>query len=87
MITRSKSYTTSDNQSFLNIEDAQRHELEALLTDAGPLSTPAAIANVIVNKSEQVVDILTTKGNSRAKARKVNKKAAKPANDSRNQPQ
>lgn len=86
MIQRTKSFTTSDNQSFLNLEDAQKHELETLFQsteagDAGPARTAEnavyAVAFVMKN-AERVIDILTTKGNSRAKARKVNKKA-KPA--------
>ena len=80
MIEFTKSYKTSDGQVFGTIEEAQHHELSALfekhpiLTQTGLPPEPMHnwIAGMVLDNSELVVDILTTKPSSKPKARKVN---------------
>lgn len=66
MITRTQSYQTSDGMTFAELADAQAHEIDILFAGINPT------ANAIVDKSKQIVDILTTGPNSRPSARAVN---------------
>lgn len=82
-ITKSKSFTTSDNQIFATIEAAQQHELEAYLVKTGVNSCAALsnnskeIAAALIENADAVVNLLTLKSTSRPSARKVNKKGGK----------
>lgn len=83
MITFSRSYTVGD-QTFATLELAQQHEIIALLKDEVGQEVPsvadekarniifARVATVIVGHKAKVLDILTTKANSRTRARSVN---------------
>jgi hypothetical protein len=80
MIEFTKSYKTSDGQVFGTIEEAQKHELSVLflphpiLQATGLPSEPMNdwIAEMVLDNKETIIDILTTKSNSKPKARKAN---------------
>ena len=72
MIEFTKSYKTADGQVFGSIEDAQQHEVEALLlqlkgVSAGPVTSE--IAGHILKNKAVLIDVLTTTPNSKPKAR------------------
>lgn len=84
MITFSRSYTVGD-QTFATLELAQQHEIITLLKaecgnqfpsigEEGARSSAifAVVASVIVAHKAKVLDILTTKPNSRPRARSIN---------------
>lgn len=74
MITKTASFSTTDNQIFASLEQAQQHEIELLLgfTDETIPSTVAGISNAIMDRRDKLVDILTTTASSKPRARKVN---------------
>jgi hypothetical protein len=87
MITFTKAYKTSDNETFDTIEGAQAHELENLFDEAanGTLKPEELISlsTTVMNCKEKVIDILTMKPTSKPRARKANggsktRKAADP---------
>lgn len=82
MIQKSTAYKTSDGQTVATLKEAQQIELLLLIgSPDGPESTvlsDRAIVSKLVEQAAKVVDILTTKENSRPKARKVNGAARKP---------
>lgn len=81
MITKTKSYSTTDGSIFATVELAQKHELEAFLTDKlqGALATRAEpFANLLIENSDEIINLLTLKASSRPAARKVNRKKSKP---------
>lgn len=67
-----------DGKAFASIEEAQKYELEKLLTEFDFASQPitpetiTAVATFLVIKSDRVQDILSTNEKSRPKARKIN---------------
>lgn len=65
MIEFTKSYKTADAQVFGSIEDAQVHEISAILGISSDISK-----NIVSNK-DKVMDILTTTSNSKPKARTI----------------
>lgn len=74
MITFSRSYTVND-QTFASLELAQQHEIITLLkAEAGTndIIGIATAAQVLVGNKAKVLDILTTKPNSRVRARAIN---------------
>lgn len=71
MIEFTKAFKTSDGETFATIELAQRHELDLLIGDKVPDASVDEMINVLMANAEKVVDILTTKPNSRPKARKA----------------
>jgi len=76
MISKQTSFVTTDGQLFVNIEGAQKHELEKFLGE-GLLNqetetTADVVATVLLHHKEEIVDLLTMKATSRPKARKVN---------------
>lgn len=80
MIERAQSYKTSDGETFLELKDAQTHEIQILLQGMPTESVTLIVANAAV-----LVDILTTTGRSKNKARKINggtkKRKAQPENE------
>lgn len=85
MITKSKSFTTSDNQIFGTIELAQQHELEVFLTTSKEFASKfpenvvmdnlaKAVASAIIAAKDEIVNLLTLKSTSRPAARKPKKK-------------
>lgn len=73
MIQKTQAFKTSDGQAFEKISEAQQHELVLLLNpDTSALEHMNEIAVVLLANADKVVDILTTKPNSIAKARSVN---------------
>lgn len=74
VITLSKSYTVND-QTFASLELAQQYEIITLLkAEAGTndIIGIATAAQVLVGNKAKVLDILTTKPNSRVRARAIN---------------
>lgn len=83
MITFSRSYTVGD-QTFATLELAQQHELITLLKAECGQEVPsvaddstrnmifARVAAVLVSHKAKVLDMLTTKANSRPRGRAVN---------------
>lgn len=66
-------FKTGDGQKFENLALAQEHELELLLTDNQlPDEVRRNICKTLVAESDRVLDILSTRANSRPKARAVN---------------
>ncbi len=82
MITKAVSFCTSDKEIFDSIEKAQAHEIALVILsdekfilkngDDAAFVDPKTIAQWIVSKREQIIDLLTTKATSRPKARKAN---------------
>jgi hypothetical protein len=79
MITPTKAFTTTDGTTHAELERAQAHELSILISKVPNTATSLEIGALLVEKREAVLDILTTNGRSRPKARKINgaKRAAK----------
>lgn len=76
MITKTPAFQTSDNKTFPSLDEAQRHEI-ALTLHLDPGAPPEKqLLDAIMSAREKIADILTTKPNSRPKARKANKKGA-----------
>lgn len=69
MITFTKSYKTPDGQVHATLEEAQKHELEAVFNC---FDKAIDIAKTIIENKDLIVDILTTTPNSKPKARSVN---------------
>lgn len=94
MIERTKSFTVTNadgsKSSFLTIEEAKRHEFKSLLGTCPALASntveeaadrmalAGGLSDFLLSNSERIVDLLTTKGTSRSKARKVNGATRKP---------
>jgi len=81
MIEFTKAFKTSDGETHSTLEDAKRHELTCLFAaepGAHPLEVVEQIVATIHRESDRIVDILSTNGRSRPKARKINKKKATP---------
>lgn len=72
MIAKTSAYKTSDDKTFENLALAQEHELELLLKQVHPDLNAEAICQKLVTESARVLDILSTRANSRPKARAVN---------------
>jgi len=75
MIAKTQAFKTSDDKTFENLALAQEHELELLLQPAITEGEAPALSNIcksIVAEAEKVQDILSTRPNSRAKARAIN---------------
>lgn len=68
MITKITAFRATDGQTFETIEEVKLHELSTLM-DATPISD---IPKFLVKHAEKVMDILTTKSNSKTAARKIN---------------
>ena len=75
MITRTNAFVTSDNETHATLEQAQARELE-LLAEASNLDATGLareqFCDWAVANADKVVDILTTKANSKPRARKIN---------------
>jgi hypothetical protein len=70
-----RSYKASDGKCYGTIREAQHAELEELLypsADRGGDLDYQKVVTLILDKKDQVLDILTTTDASRPKARKVN---------------
>lgn len=69
-----KSIQTSDLKLFGSLEEAQKHELTLLFDPSGDKEQAdfQAIAETLLAKQEQVIDILTTTERSRPSSRKIN---------------
>ena len=86
MISKTVSFKTTDGKIHASIEDAQRHEIVSFFNR--DLETPIEnyttleVANFIMDNRDRMVDLLTTKANSKPKARAINggtkKRTAKP---------
>jgi uncharacterized protein (DUF2236 family) len=76
MIEFTKSYQTSDGETFAALEKAQVHQLQLLVPGLGD-----GEADALVKQSSAVVDTLTITANSKPKARKAHggTKTRKPA--------
>jgi len=74
MIQFTKSYKTTDGQVFGSVEQAQLHELEALLqkVPGNNAASPASVAKHLLDNKAVLIDVLTTNPNSKPKARSVN---------------
>lgn len=75
MIEFTKAFKTSDGETHASLEEAQKHEL--LLIYGTTASDAEAVArehfaNVVMDNSDRIVDILTTTATSKPRARKVN---------------
>lgn len=85
MITPTKAYKTSNGKTFDCLEEAQMEELAVIISGV-PIGNPftnadmKSICQQLVQVSDKVVDILTTKPGSKVRARAVNggKKKRKP---------
>jgi len=69
----SKAYKVGD-QAYSTLEEAQAVELQTILLPAEGFSAYDLAVFVLQNRAK-VLDILTTKANSRPKRRKINKPA------------
>lgn len=69
MITRTAAFQTSDEQTHVSLEAAQKHELGLLLKSCGDC---IAHVSVLVAHAETVIDILSTTPTSKTRARKAN---------------
>jgi hypothetical protein len=80
MITKTQSFTTSDKQIFATIEEAQQHELYTFLKtlEMGADDDETKIAAKLLSNKDKIIDLLTTKANSRPAARKANGAKRKP---------
>lgn len=70
MIEFTKAYKTTSGQTFESIEAAQEAELQGIL--AGSEGSTGTVAKRIVEKSDQIIDVLTTTAKSKPKARRIN---------------
>ncbi len=74
MITKSQSFTTSDNTIHATIEAARQHELSFFIgNQKEPFQNSTEMAAFLIIHAEKVMDLLSTKAGSRPAARKVNK--------------
>ncbi len=75
MITKTVGYSVGGS-IYVTLEDAQKAELDAVVKEhfdiEGKMVTTFGIACAIINNKAQILDILTTKENSKVKARKIN---------------
>ena len=71
MITFTKAYQTSDGETYATLREAQICKLSALLIGINKPSWEEIIESMVIN-ADKVVDILTTKANSKPRARKAN---------------
>ena len=71
MIERIQAYKASDGTVFASLDDVQRHDLAAMITDDGML-TAERVASTFVANRDKVLDILTTGPKALPKARKIN---------------
>lgn len=80
MITPTKAFKTSNNKTFDSIEAAQQEELAIILTsgDGDPSDVTRGLCDKLVKAADKVVDILTTTGSSKVRARKINGATRKP---------
>lgn len=62
MIQKTAAFTTQDGQTHATIEEAQKHELAKLIGDVPHNSSSEAIAEHLIAKREQVLEILTATG-------------------------
>lgn len=71
MLSKVPSFKTSDNQTFEQLEAAQKHELALLFqpTDASGRMSVIEVVDTIVEKSDEITDVLTTTPSSLLKAR------------------
>lgn len=68
-----RSYQASDGKCYSTLMEAQKVEIEALLSRiGGEKLTAKEAAELIVNHSEKFMDVLSTTETSRPKARAVN---------------
>lgn len=74
MITKTPAFQTSDSQTFTSLDEAQRHEIAIALNLDPEVPAEKQWLDAIMTAREKIIDILTTKPNSRPKARKANKK-------------
>lgn len=58
MIEFSRSYKTSAGQAFFTLDAAKKAELQAIL--AGSEGSTSKVAERILEKADQIVDVLTT---------------------------
>lgn len=78
MIELTKSFKTSDGRVWTTIEQAQQNELtllyDAFVEKGNPEMTDADVTTVkfILANKAKILDILSTKTNSRPRARKIN---------------
>jgi hypothetical protein len=74
MITKQPSFVTSDNKPHATLEEAQQHELSLLFSppDFGGAPVVDQVVAVILQHQAKILDILTTKENSKPRARAVN---------------
>lgn len=78
MIEFTKAFKTSDGETHASLEDAKRHELVNLflgqqLPESDEQKQKADdAAQIVLDASDQIVDILTTTATSKPRARKVN---------------
>ncbi len=72
MITKTKSYQTSDGKIFGSIPEAQAHEVRTLATAEFAPDVADKVAVWACANCDKLVDILTTKGSSKPAARAVN---------------
>lgn len=74
MIEFTKSFATSDGKIFANINQAKKEEILLELYGNSGVSAPdlaKEMAEMIVAKSDTIVDILTTTSTSKVKARAI----------------
>lgn len=77
MIEKTSAYKTSDNQPFYDLASAQQHEIILLIAEvvssgANDIDVSNRVAAMLVEKAPQVIDILTSGGKARPRARKIN---------------
>jgi len=78
MITHTKAFKTSTGKTFDTLEAAQIEEIESIVGSGGvPETVNTAAVRIVADKS-RVLDILSTKENSRTRARKINGSVRKP---------
>jgi hypothetical protein len=78
MITKQTAFQSGD-QLFPTIEAAQAHELEAFIIDKQLLCQDhTELAKRLIQHKEHIVDLLTMKASSKARARKANGATRKP---------
>jgi hypothetical protein len=81
MIEKAAAYKTSDGQTHPTLEDAQKHELAALIRPlAGSMTPTADVVNLILANADEVIAILKLKPRKKREAKKPKApKADKPA--------
>jgi len=75
VIVKTQSFQSSNGKIFGSIAEAQKEEVALILQEPLSSITPASVAAIldaILSNSEKIVDVLTTKGSSRPKARTAN---------------